>query len=107
MSNELLFDFAPILNASKNKDYRISVTRKCTALMHFFHDRQLMKVNPFTSEGQIKDDLKLYEKDFKENVGELFGKPVSNWFKYLDRGGDVNNTTILEKGLASINLEET
>ena len=103
MNNDLLFDFPAILNASKNKDYRASVKKKCTALMQFFSKRELLKINPFDDDGQIKDDIKLYEEDFYSNTGDLFGKPVSNWFKYLDRGGNIEDTTILEKGLRSIN----
>jgi hypothetical protein len=102
MKSEIAFAFSPILNASKSKEYKTSVTKNCKTLMSFLVNRNLLKVNPFDENGEIKNDLVLYDEDFNEGAEQLFGKPVSSWFKYLDKGGNINNVSILEKGLNAI-----
>jgi hypothetical protein len=65
-----------------------------------------LNVQPLNSEGQIKEDLILRTSDFKNNGHLLFGKPVMKWFQYIDKGGNVNNLSILEKGLEKIKLQK-
>lgn len=105
MHSEIAFAFEPILNASKNKDYRESVTKNCTALMAFLVRNNLLKVNPLDEHGSIKADLVLCDSDFNEGAEKLFGKSVSSWFKYLDKGGRIDDVSILEKGLRTIRIK--
>lgn len=102
MNSEITFAFEPIFNASKNKEYKAAVTKNCTALMSFLVRHNLLKINPFNESGSIKIDLILYDENFNDGAEKLFGKPVSNWFKYLDKGGNIDDVSILEKGLSAI-----
>lgn len=100
MENPEWFEFYPIFNASKNRTYRESVTRKCTFLMEFFVKNSLLKINPLNENGIIRADLKIYKNDLTGAGQFLFTSgAVYKWLNYTDRGGKIENFRHLEKAL--------
>lgn len=105
MENPEWFEFYPIFNASKNRTYRESVTRKCTSLMNFFIKNSLLKVYPLNENGIIKDDLRIYKNDLTEEGQYLFTSgAVYKWLDYTDRGGKIENFKHLEKALGEYEI---
>jgi hypothetical protein len=107
MENDLMYAFAPILNASKSKDYKNRVREKHTILMNFLISNNLLKLNPLDADGFIKEDVILYANDFNDGAEKLFGKPVMKWLQYIDKGGSIDNLKILQKGLDDIRATST
>lgn len=100
MENPIWFKFYSIINASKNRDYRETVTKQCTSLMDFFTRNSLLKINPYKENGLIKDDLEIYKDDLTEAGQYLFTSgAVYKWLAYIDRGGKIENYKHLEKAL--------
>lgn len=105
MQNPIWFEFYPILNASKNRSYRESVTRKCTSFMNFFVKNSLLTIYPFDENGIIRDDLEICKNDLTEAGQYLFTSgAVYKWLAYVDRGGKIENYKHLEKALAEYKM---
>lgn len=97
------FSYSDFLKRSKNLTYRKQVTDLATVLMTFFKENHLITVDPFNEDGSLKEDgFALYNSDFTEIGMLLFNQYFPKWSAYLDRGGDVHNTKILEKGLKAL-----
>ncbi|WP_218057606.1 hypothetical protein [Gilliamella sp. Bif1-4] len=97
------FSYSDLLKANKTLSYRKQVTDLATVLMTFFKENNLITVDPFKEDGSLKeDDFALYNSDFTKVGRLLFDQYFPKWSAYLDRGGDVHNTKILEKGLKAL-----
>jgi hypothetical protein len=59
----------------------------------------VVMVEPFKDDGSLKEDLILYSSDLTDVGNLLFKEYYPKWSSYIDRGGDVNNTKILNDGL--------
>lgn len=101
--NLIRLSYSDLLKASKNLSYRKQITDITTVLMTFFKENHLITVDPFNEDGSLKEDgFALYNSDFTEIGMLLFNQYFPKWSAYLDRGGDVHNTKILEKGLKAL-----
>ncbi|MFC9709065.1 hypothetical protein ACFTRD_12975 [Paenibacillus sp. NPDC056933] len=79
--------------------YRQQVTSMTTVLMHFLIEHSLTDIEPFQEDGSLKDDLALQSSDLTDLGNEFFKEVFPKWSAYIDRGGDIQKTTILLKGL--------
>jgi hypothetical protein len=70
--------------------------------MSFLKVRGLIFKEPFDNDGNLKMDLVIKKSDATSQCLELFKKAVPAWHAYVDKGGDVNNTSKIEKALAKI-----
>ncbi|WP_334074516.1 hypothetical protein [Paenibacillus sp. A14] len=75
-----------------------------TVLMNFLVEHKLIVIEPFHEDGSLKDDLELRSSDLTD-IGNVFFKEVfPKWSAYIDRGGDIQKTTILLKGLNKLQI---
>lgn len=93
------FSYPDLLTASKNLSYREQVTKISIVLMTFLKQNNLILIEPFYADGNLKKDIELYSCDLTEVGNSLFKEYYPKWSSYIDRGGDVNNTKILNDGL--------
>jgi hypothetical protein len=95
----------PILyTRNKSSEYQERIINKLTVLMGFLKARQLIKSEPFNADGGLDKSFELKKSDATPECVELFKKVIPGWFNYLDKGGDVNNLSRLEKGLEKLVL---
>ncbi|WP_338922970.1 hypothetical protein V0M98_12800 [Pseudomonas silesiensis] len=103
--NDLDFTLCSIpMLASRNKStaYQEQVVLRYTVLMQFLKSHSLIDLEPFDSGGNLKMDLILKKSDTTAQGLELFKKAIPAWHAYVDKGGDVNNTSKLEKALLKL-----
>lgn len=95
----LRFNYSTLLKRSKSLPYREQVSNIAKALMTFLKENDLVTLEPFKNDGDLKEDLVLYSSDLTEDGNLLFKEYYPKWSAYIDRGGDFNNTKILSDGL--------
>lgn len=100
--NLLRFNYSTLLKRSKNLSYREQITNITTVLMTFLKENELVTLEPFKEDGSLKEDLVLYSSDLTDIGNLLFKEHYPKWSGYIDRGGDVNNTKILNDGLNTL-----
>jgi len=100
--NLLRFNYSTLLKRSKNLSYREQITNIATVLMTFLKENNLVTLEPFDADGNLKVDLVLYSSDLTEIGNLLFKEYYPKWSVYIDRGGNVNNTKILSDGLSTL-----
>ncbi|MEP8619449.1 hypothetical protein ABKV54_11200 [Enterobacter hormaechei] len=100
--NLLRFNYSTLLKRSKNLSYREQITNITTVLMTFLKENELVTLEPFKEDGSLKEDLVLYSSDLTDIGNLLFKEYYPKWSGYIDRGGDVNNTKILNDGLNTL-----
>ncbi|EPC7534233.1 hypothetical protein ACR2Y3_001581 [Salmonella enterica subsp. enterica serovar Cubana] len=93
------FSYPDLLKASKNLSYREQVTKISVVLMTFLKQNNLILIEPFDVDGNLKKDIELYNYDLSDFGNALFKEYYPKWSAYIDRGGDVNNIKILNDGL--------
>lgn len=92
-----------LLEANKSKTYHCQVLNLSTVLMRFYRDHGLLTgADPFDSNGEIKRDFVLMKSNVTEEGLELFKKAVQGWLRFVDKGGNTENISRLEKGLAQL-----
>ncbi|EPW7978147.1 hypothetical protein ACWPSR_004266 [Cronobacter turicensis] len=99
MMDLLRFNYTTLLKRSKNLSYREQITKITIVLMTFLKENGLIMIEPFKDDGSLKEDLILYSSDLTDVGNLLFKEYYPKWSSYIDRGGDVNNTKILNDGL--------
>ena len=62
----------------------------------------LVGIDPFTESGAVKNDLIIRKSNVKAEGFELFKKPVQDWFKFIDKGGNPESVSHLVKGLEKL-----
>ena len=95
----LRFNYSTLLKRSKSLSYREQITTITIVLMNFLKENNLVIIEPFEEDGSLREDLVLYSSDLTEDGNILFKEYYPKWSRYIDRGGDVNNTKILDDGL--------
>jgi hypothetical protein len=70
--------------------------------MAFMQTHELLRMDPFDANKQIKMDLVIRLSDLTEEGIKLFDEPVKKWWQYIDHGGRPDNISHLENGLKSI-----
>ncbi|EAS1759917.1 hypothetical protein BH012_23140 [Salmonella enterica] len=95
----LRFNYSTLLKRSKNLSYREQITKITIVLMTFLKENELVMFEPFKDDGSLKEDLILYSSDLTDVGNLLFKEYYPKWSSYIDRGGDVSNTKILNDGL--------
>lgn len=100
----LRYSYPTMLKRSKSLSYRQQVSSMTTVLMNFLVEHKLTVIEPFHEDGSLKDDLELRSSDLTD-LGNVFFKEVfPKWSAYIDRGGDIQKTTILLKGLNKLQI---
>ncbi|WP_435925626.1 hypothetical protein [Paenibacillus sp. DYY-L-2] len=100
----LRYSYPTMLKRSKSLSYRQQVTLMTTVLMNFLVEHELIVIEPFHENGSLKEDLELRSTDLTD-LGNVFFKEVfPKWSAYIDRGGDIQKTTILLKGLNKLQI---
>ena len=98
-----LLNLAVHLSANNNPEYKKQVINTSISLMHFFYDNKLLiDIEPFDKNGVIKADLVVKKSNVTVEGLELFKKPVQDWFKFIDKGGNPENVSRLSKALEKI-----
>jgi len=98
-----LHNIPVLLSANKSDAYREQIIRLSTALLAFLKSHDLLTgVEPFDEGGAIKEDFVLRMSNVTDDGLELFKKVVPGWSAYIDKGGDIENVSRLEKGLQKI-----
>lgn len=100
----LRYSYPTMLKRSKSLSYRQQVTSMTTVLMNFLVEHKLIVIEPFHEDGSLKDDLILRSSDLTDLGNEFFKKVFPKWSAYIDRGGDIQKTTILLKGLDKLQI---
>ncbi|MGN7356857.1 hypothetical protein ACTHPF_05780 [Paenibacillus sp. SAF-054] len=77
-----------------------------TVLMNFLVEHKLIVIEPFHENGSLKDDLVLRSSDLTDLGNEFFKVVFPKWSAYIDRGGDIQNTTVLLKGLEKLQIQQ-
>ncbi|MDU4697395.1 MAG: hypothetical protein E6Y08_16415 [Paenibacillus sp.] len=95
----LRYSYPTLLKRSKSLSYRQQVTSMTTVLMNFLVEHKLILVEPFHEDGSLKDDLVLHSTDLTDVGNEFFKEVFPKWSAYIDRGGDIQKTSLLLKGL--------
>jgi hypothetical protein len=88
-----------MVSRNKSKEYEHQVIARYTILMGFMKRHSLILKEPFDEAGNLKKDLIVKKSDVTENGLELFKKAVPAWHVYVDKGGNVENVSKLEKAL--------
>jgi len=92
-----------LLSRNKSQEWQDMILGRTSALLLFLKDKNLLvNVEPFDEGGKLKPDTVIKKSNVTTEGLELFKKAIPNWEKYLDKGGAVNNLSILEKGLEKI-----
>lgn len=100
----LRYSYPTMLKRSKSLSYQQQVNSMTTVLMNFFVEHKLIVVEPFQEDGSLKDDLVLRSSDLTDLGNEFFKEVFPKWSAYIDRGGDIQKTTILLKGLNKLQI---
>jgi hypothetical protein len=100
------YNYNMILTRSKNKSYRERVKKNGKTLMKFLKDNGLILIEPFNESGELKEDLLVMQSNLTEEGNLLFKDAVVKWWKFLDKEGNPDNISILEKGLKKIREEK-
>ncbi|QGG78322.1 hypothetical protein [Pseudomonas syringae] len=91
-----------LLSRNKSKEYQDRIINKLAVLLAFMKANDLFELNPFNADGSLDKDFILKKSEATADGVEMFKKVIPDWFSYLDKGGDINNITKLEKGLEKI-----
>ncbi|WP_252863257.1 hypothetical protein [Paenibacillus riograndensis] len=75
-----------------------------TVLMNFLVEQKLIVIKPFHENGSLKDDLVLRSSDLTDLGNEFFKEVFPKWSAYIDRGGEIQKTTMLLKGLNKLQM---
>ncbi|WP_220702168.1 hypothetical protein [Trinickia fusca] len=98
-----LHNIPVLLSANKSDVYRDQIIRVSTVLLKFFKEHDLLiDAEPFDSDGNVKEDFVLRMSNVTGDGLELFRKVVPGWSAYIDKGGEIENISRLEKGLQKI-----
>jgi hypothetical protein len=102
MADHVRYSYPDFLNRSKKTSYRQAVTARGKSLMKFLLENNLVLINPFKDDGEIKDDLVIRLSNLTQEGAEILNEPVAKWWSFVEKGGDVNDISILEKSLSKI-----
>ncbi|AVI87436.1 hypothetical protein BTW15_28360 [Pseudomonas syringae pv. tomato] len=91
-----------LYSRNKNKDYQERVINELTVLLAFMKANNLFERDPFNSDGSLNKEFILKKSETTADGVEMFKKVIPGWFSYLDKGGNIDNITRLEKGLEKI-----
>ncbi|NWC92999.1 MULTISPECIES: hypothetical protein [unclassified Pseudomonas] len=97
-----LCNISIMISRNKSKDYEQQVISRYTVLMSFLKKHSLILKEPFDESGHLKVNLIVKKSDVTEKGLELFRKTVPAWHAYVDKGGNVENITKLERALEKI-----
>lgn len=102
MIDLIKYSMPVLINANKNKTYRERVRKNGKTLMGFLKNNNLITIDPFYENGEIKENLEVRQSELTDEGLELFKKAIPSWWNYLDKGGDSDNISILEKALTKV-----
>ncbi|WP_205965253.1 hypothetical protein [Paraburkholderia flava] len=102
-----LHNIPVLLSANKSDAYRDQIIRISTSLLNFLKENDLLvNADPFDEGGKIKEDFVLRMSNVTPDGLELFKKIIPGWSAYIDKGGEIENVSRLEKGLKKIREEK-
>ena len=70
--------------------------------MKFLVEHKLNVVEPFQEDGSLKEDLVQQSSDLTDLGNKFFKEVFPKWSAYIYRGGDIQKTTMLLKGLTKL-----
>lgn len=93
-----------LLSASKSIEYKAQVLNASSVLLKFYKDNELLlkEVEPFNENGEIKEDFILKVSNVTKDGLDLYKDGVQKWYKYLNKNGNHENITHLQKSLSNI-----
>lgn len=98
-----LHNIPMLLSASEDKEYQDRIIKKSEMLVNFLlKNGLLVNIEPFDEKNEIKKDLVIRMSNVTDLGLELFKKIIPSWFAYLDKGGEIENVSRLEKGLEKL-----
>lgn len=106
MTDRLRYSYPDLIGANKNLSYKRMINERGKAFLEFLVKNNLILIDPFKENGDIKDDLRIFSSNLTLEGVELFEKPFARWLSYLDRGGDINDFSKLEKELFNIRTKK-
>jgi hypothetical protein len=109
MTGDFVLHSVPsLLSANKSQAWRSQIVNISTTLMRFLKDNDLLVgVEPFDTDGKLKEDFVLRKSNVTNEGFALYKKAVQGWLKFVGRGGKVENISRLEKGLAELRGNDT
>jgi hypothetical protein len=102
MTDRLRYSYPDLIGANKSLSYKKMINERGKAFLGFLARKGFILINPFKENGEIKDDLRVFSSNLTQEGVELFEKPFARWISYLDKGGDINDLSRLEKELMKI-----
>jgi hypothetical protein len=102
MTDHVRYSYPDFLSRSKKTSYRQAVTERGKSLMKFLSKNGLILIDPFKEDGELKDDLVVRLSNLTPEGIEILNEPVAKWWSFVEKGGDVNDISILEKSLSKI-----
>jgi hypothetical protein len=104
MADDVVLHSVPdMISANRSKAWHDKIVQLSTVLMCFLKNNGIIvSVEPFDDDGKIKEDFVLMKSNLRDEGFELFKNAVQGWLKFVDRGGNIENISRLEKGLAHL-----
>ena len=96
------YDMAFYLARSKNAAYRKEKRETCDTLVRFLQDNALTKRTLLRPEEPVHDEFRLTVSDLTEEGVRVLEAGFHPWLRGHERGMPVNDTTVLQKALASV-----
>ena len=102
MENLEVINSAAYLKASKSLAFKSQVIEKYTSIFRFLSRNNLISINPFSENGKVRDDLVVFKSDLTPIGFELFKKAIPAWQRSVDKSGNYDNVSSLEKALEKL-----
>jgi hypothetical protein len=97
----VLFDVKRMIDAYPMKGDKINIRIICYNLIKFSFEKGLLLKSPYNSQGELYDEIIIYENDLTGNGKSIFLDLLFKWLSYTgNEDGKVdrkNNTKMLEK----------
>lgn len=101
--NFILYSLPMLLSRNKSHQWRALILTRAAVLLHFLYDNQLLiAIEPFDESGQLKEDVIIKQSDVTSEGLAMFKQVIPGWWRFLDRGGKLSNTSRLANGLAKL-----
>jgi hypothetical protein len=102
MANLPIFPIVLMLAASKANSYQKKTLKLAKVLAEFLENNKLVARPLLTPDGQVDPKRDFMQSDLTDEGNLLMSKCLTKWVSYTDRGGDIENTKILQDSLARI-----
>lgn len=101
-TNLKIYDLQAVIAEEKGLEKKHAAMRRALALMQFMVDNELIRFDPFYSNGELKRDLVLKRSDLTEEGVFFMQEEWPEWRAWVDRGGDPSKTDMLDRRLKTL-----